>query len=56
MKKIMNPGASRDWREVLKESTGEDLNAKAMLEYFEPLTGWLKKQNEGRKYTLAQTM
>ncbi len=54
LKKIMYPGASKDWREVLKESTGDDLNAKAMLEYFDPLVSWLKEQNKGRKYTLPE--
>ncbi|MEZ5017671.1 MAG: M2 family metallopeptidase [Flavipsychrobacter sp.] len=52
LKGITYPGASKDWREVLKESTGEELNAKAMLEYFQPLVEWLKKENEGRTYTL----
>jgi Oligoendopeptidase F len=52
MKKIMEPGASKDWRKVLKESTGDELNAKAMLEYFDPLVSWLKEQNKGRKYTM----
>ncbi|RYE26140.1 MAG: peptidase [Sphingobacteriales bacterium] len=52
VKKIMYPGASKDWRKVLKESTGDELNAKAMLEYFEPLVNWLKEQNKGRKYTI----
>lgn len=54
--KIMYPGASRNWRDVLKEATGEDMNAKAMLRYFEPLMSWLKKQNKGRKYTLPETL
>lgn len=49
---IMRPGASRDWREVLKEKTGEDLSAQAMLRYFEPLLDYLKKENEGREHTL----
>ncbi len=52
LKKITYPGASKDWRVVLKESTGDDLNAKAMLQYFDPLVNWLKKENEGRKYSL----
>nr|MBA2731760.1 M2 family metallopeptidase [Acidobacteriota bacterium] len=54
LKKIMTPGSSRDWRAVLKEMTGEDLSAKAMLRYFEPLMGYLKKVNAGRKYTLSE--
>lgn len=53
---IMRPGASKDWREVLKQTTGDDLNAKAMLEYFAPLMDWLKEQNKGRKYTLPETV
>jgi peptidyl-dipeptidase A len=56
LKKIMYPGASKDWRVVLKESTGDELNANAMLEYFQPLMNWLKEQNKGRKYTLPETM
>ena len=52
LRSIMTPGSSRDWRAVLKETTGEDLNARAMARYFEPLMGYLKKINEGRKYTI----
>lgn len=56
LRKIMYPGASRNWRDVLKEATGEDMNAKAMLRYFDPLMVWLKEQNKGRKYTLPETL
>lgn len=56
LKKIMYPGASKDWRQVLKESTGDELNAKAMLEYFQPLVSWLQEQNKGRKYSLPEKM
>ncbi len=52
LKNIMYPGASKDWRKVLKETTGEDLNAKAMVSYFEPLMDYLKEVNKGRKYTM----
>ena len=51
---IMKPGASKDWREVLKEKTGSELSAKAMLDYFAPLMDYLKKENQGRKYTLPE--
>jgi peptidyl-dipeptidase A len=54
LRKIMSPGSSRDWRAVLRETTGEDLSAKAMLRYFEPLMSYLKKVNAGRKYTLPE--
>jgi len=50
---IMRPGASIDWRDVLREKTGADLSAKAMLEYFEPLRVWLIEQNRGRAATLS---
>jgi peptidyl-dipeptidase A len=51
---IMKPGASADWRRLLKEKTGSDLSAKAMLEYFAPLMDYLKEANKGRKYTLPE--
>jgi peptidyl-dipeptidase A len=54
LRAIMRTGSSRDWRVVLKQMTGEDLSAKAMLRYFEPLMNYLKKVNDGRKYTLPE--
>lgn len=53
LKKIMRPGASKDWRKVLQDATGEELSARAMLEYFQPLYDYLKKENEGRESVLA---
>jgi peptidyl-dipeptidase A len=53
LKSILEPGASADWKELLVEKTGSPLSAKPMLRYFEPLMGWLKEQNKGRKATLA---
>jgi peptidyl-dipeptidase A len=47
--KIMRPGATRDWRALIKEATGEELSAKPMLEYFQPLMAWLQEQNKGRE-------
>ncbi|WP_298153833.1 M2 family metallopeptidase [Flavobacterium sp.] len=49
---IMKSGATGDWRKLLREKTGSDLSAKAMLEYFNPLMDYLKNENKGRKYTL----
>lgn len=54
LKEIMTPGSSKDWKEVLRDKTGSDLSAKPMLDYFEPLMQWLKEQNKGRTYTLAE--
>lgn len=52
---IMSSGASKDWRVVLEESTGSELNAKEMLAYFDPLVSWLKAQNQGRTHTLPES-
>lgn len=54
LRDLMRPGASRDWREVLREKTGEDLSARAMLKYFEPLKAYLQEANKGRKHTLGE--
>jgi peptidyl-dipeptidase A len=53
LRDIMYPGGSVDWRKVLKEKTGEELSAKAMLRYFEPLMEYLKRVNAGRECTLG---
>ncbi|MCC9167552.1 M2 family metallopeptidase [Pontibacter harenae] len=52
LRDIMYPGASADWRQMLKDKTGEELSARAMVAYFQPLMEYLKEQNKGRKYTL----
>jgi peptidyl-dipeptidase A len=41
-------GATRDWNAVLRETTGEELSARALVAYFAPLAGWLKNENQGR--------
>jgi len=46
---IMKQGATRDWRTILREATGEELSTRAMVEYFKPLMAWLEKQNKGRQ-------
>lgn len=52
LRSVLSLGATQDWREVLVNTVGEDFSAKAMLNYFDPLMGYLKQQNEGRKHTL----
>ena len=49
LKKFLSVGATRDWRQLLREATGEDLSTRAMKEYFAPLQKWLEKENAGRK-------
>jgi peptidyl-dipeptidase A len=50
----MEPGATRPWRDVLRETTGRELDGQAMVVYFEPLYLWLQEQNRGRKATLPE--
>ncbi len=53
---ILKVGATRDWREIMVEATGQEISASAMLEYFEPLMSYLVEKNKDRVYTLPQTM
>ncbi|MBI2948786.1 MAG: M2 family metallopeptidase [Verrucomicrobia bacterium] len=48
LRKIMEKGGREDWRQVLREATGEDLSTRPMVEYFRPLMAWLQEQNKGR--------
>lgn len=48
LRQIMAPGASRDWRAVLREATGSDLTAEPMLDYYRPLLEHLERENAGR--------
>jgi peptidyl-dipeptidase A len=52
LRTIMAPGASRPWRDVLRESTGRTLDARAIVDYFQPVYQWLQEQNKGRRATL----
>ncbi len=52
---ILELGATRDWREVMREHLGEEISAAAMLAYFEPLAAYLKEVNQGREHTLAES-
>jgi peptidyl-dipeptidase A len=54
LRNLMAPGASRPWRDVLRETTGRDLDGKAIAEYYEPLRLWLVEQNRGRTHTLPE--
>jgi peptidyl-dipeptidase A len=45
---LLRLGATRDWREVIREKTGEEVSTRAMLEYFAPLLEHLQKENAGR--------
>lgn len=47
--RIMKQGATKDWRTVIREATGEEFSGRPMLEYFEPLMKYLKEQNKGHE-------
>jgi peptidyl-dipeptidase A len=45
---MLAQGASRPWQETLEKLTGtREMDGSALIEYFEPLLGYLEKQNEG---------
>ena len=46
---LLSLGATRDWREVILEKTGEEVSTRAMLEYFAPLIEFLETENAGRE-------
>jgi len=43
LQEILAMGATRDWRQVIREKTGEDISTRAMLAYFQPLRQHLEK-------------
>lgn len=52
LKQLMETGANNDWRKLIRENLGAKLSANALVQYFQPLMDYLKKENEGRVYTL----
>jgi peptidyl-dipeptidase A len=51
---MLTAGQSQPWQTTLKEMTGTtQLDAAPMLEYFQPLYLWLKKQNEANQSKLG---
>jgi peptidyl-dipeptidase A len=47
LNKMLEAGQSQPWQQTLKEMTGTDqLDARAMLDYFAPLYAWLEEQNK----------
>ena len=46
---MLEAGSSQPWPETLEKLTGtKEMDASAIIDYFEPLMGYLKEQNEGR--------
>jgi peptidyl-dipeptidase A len=49
---MLSHGASQPWQDTLAELTGtREMDASAIIEYFGPLMGWLKEQNQGQQCT-----
>jgi peptidyl-dipeptidase A len=45
---ILTLGATRDWRTVIREATGEEIGARALLAFYQPLVDELAKRNAGK--------
>jgi peptidyl-dipeptidase A len=48
LRSILSQGATRPWRDVIQEATGEPLSTRAVLDYFAPLGPWLDAELKGK--------
>ena len=47
--RMLAAGQSRPWQDILADATGErQLDATAIVDYFQPLVAWLERQNQGK--------
>ncbi len=47
---MLQAGSSRPWPETLEKLTGtREMDASAIIEYFQPLMGWLTEKNKGQQ-------
>jgi peptidyl-dipeptidase A len=49
LRSILEQGQTRDWRTLIRETTGSELSTRPMVAYFQPLVEYLKKENAGRE-------
>jgi peptidyl-dipeptidase A len=47
LRDILKLGATRDWRKVMRDATGEDIGPRAMLDFYQPVLEDLAKRNQG---------
>jgi peptidyl-dipeptidase A len=47
LRDILKLGATRDWRKVMRDATGEDIGPRAMLDFYQPVLDDLAKHNQG---------
>ena len=48
---ILKLGATRDWRAVIREATGEPISPRAMMAFYQPLVDELARRNAGKDCT-----
>jgi peptidyl-dipeptidase A len=48
LKENLSQGATRDWRQVIKDATGESISPRALMAFYAPLVADLAKRNEGK--------
>lgn len=49
LRQMMDMGRSRPWQDALEALTGQrEVDATAMVDYYQPLMDWLEEQNKGR--------
>jgi peptidyl-dipeptidase A len=48
LKGILSVGATRDWRTVIRDATGEEIGPRALLAFYQPLVDELAKRNAGK--------
>ena len=47
---LMEPGSSQPWQDTMEAAIGSrEMDASAMLDYFEPLAEWLEDRNQSRQ-------
>jgi peptidyl-dipeptidase A len=51
LKGILSQGATRDWRQVIKDATGEPISPRALMAFYAPLVEELNKRNAGKDCT-----
>ena len=51
---ILSLGATRDWRSVIKDATGEPISPRAMMAFYQPLVEALAHDNAGRTCGLGE--
>ena len=45
---MLEQGSSQPWQDSLEAVTGQrEMDASAIITYFQPLMDWLKKENQG---------